>query len=242
MKRFYFGMELIFVFCLVLFIGCNTNENKKENEKTLDDTATLKTAELPYTSKKNNVLVIQHKVADFGNWKKLYDAYDSTRQSYGLHNYAMGRGINDTNIIVIFLKMEDMLSAKSLMNSTELKTRMKSAGVLGDASFMYMEVIFNDSSFIDQTARIMVTHKVKECSAWKKIFDGQKQERVKAGLIDRGIGYGIDEKNLVGIVFAVTDFKKASAYGNSPDLKDKMTAAGVDGIPTFFYYNLVQKY
>jgi hypothetical protein len=242
MKQFYFGLELFLVFSLALILGCNTNADKKENEKALDDTAALKTVELPPTSKKNDILIIQHKVANFTNWKTLYDAHDSVRLSHGLHNYVLGRGINDSNMIVIFLKMEDTLRAKALVNSTDLKNRMLKAGVLGVPSFMYLEVIFNDSSFIDQTARIMVTHKVKECTAWKKIFDEQKPERMKAGLIDRGLGYSLDDKNLVGIVLAVTDFKKASAYGNSPDLKDKMMAAGVEGAPTFFYYNIVQKY
>jgi hypothetical protein len=242
MKRFYFWLELILVFCVVLFFGCNTNKDKKENEKALDDTATLTTVELPPTSKKNDVLIIQHKVANFANWKKLYDAHDSIRLLHGLRNYAIGRGINDSNTIIIFLKMEDTLRAKTLVQSSDLKDRMQKAGFLGVPSFMYVEVIFNDSSFIDQTARMMVTHKVKEFTAWKKIYDDQKSERMKAGLIDRGLGYSLGDKNLVAIVLAVTDFKKASAYGNSPDLKDKMIAAGVDGPPTFFYYNVVQKY
>jgi hypothetical protein len=242
MKRFSFWLELILILCVALFFGCNTYRDKKENEKALDDTATSKTVELPPSSKKNDILIIQHKVANFATWKKLYDAHDSIRLLHGLHNYVLGRGINDSNMIVIFLKMEDTLRAKALIHSTDLKDRMQKAGVLGAPTFMYLEVIFNDSSFIDQTARIMVTHKVKECTAWKKIYDGQKPERMKAGLIDRGIGYGLDDKNLVGIVFAVTDFKKASAYGNSPDLKNKMMEAGVEGPPTFFYYNIVQKY
>jgi hypothetical protein len=242
MKRFYFWLNLILVFSMVFFSGCNTNIDKNEKEKAFDDTATLKTTELPTSSKNNNVLVIRHKIANFGNWKKHYEAHDSLRQLHGLYNYVIGRGINDSNIVVVFLKMEDVPRAKELMNSASQKKHMKESGVLDTPSFMYMEVIFNDSSFIDQTARIMVTHKVKECTAWKKIYDDQKPERMKAGLIDRGIGYSLDDKNLVGVVLAVTDFKKASAYGNSPDLKDKMMAAGVDGSPTFFYYNIVQKY
>jgi hypothetical protein len=242
MKRFYFGLKLIMVFCVVLLFGCSTNKERKENENVLDGTATLKTVELPPTSKKNNILIIQHKVANFTNWKKLYDAHDSIRLLHGLHNYVLGRGINDSNIVVIFLKMEDTLQTKALVRSTDLKTRMQEAGVLGVPTFMYVDVIFNDSSFLDQTARIMVTHKVKDGNAWKKIFDEQKPERMKAGLIDRGIGFSLDDKNFVAIVLAVTDFKKASAYGNSPDLKDKMMAAGVEDLPSFFFYNIVQKY
>ncbi len=47
---------------------------------------------------------------------------------------------------------------------------------------------------------------------------------------------------MVSIVFAVTDMKKVMAFLKSSDLKEKMTKAGVDGTPTSFFYNIVQKY
>ncbi len=242
MKRFHFCLPLVVVFSTVLFGGCNTVIDKIENENISDDSATYRVTELPTAAQKSNVLIIQHKIANYANWKNQYDADDSTRQSYGLKNYVVGRGINDSNIIITFLKMEDMQRASALMISDALKNSMQKAGVLDIPTFLYMEVMYNDSSFIDQTARILITHKVKECTAWKKIFDEQQPERMKAGLIDRGLGYSLNDKNLVGIVLAITDFKKASAYGNSPDLKDKMMAAGVDGQTAFFHYNIVQKY
>lgn len=50
------------------------------------------------------------------------------------------------------------------------------------------------------------------------------------------------DNHLASIVFAVTDMKKAKEFLNSKDLKDKMAKAGVEGPPTFFFYNIVQKY
>jgi hypothetical protein len=35
---------------------------------------------------------------------------------------------------------------------------------------------------------------------------------------------------------------KAKAFIASKDLKDKMTKAGVEGPPAFFFYKIVQKY
>ena len=119
---------------------------------------------------------------------------------------------------------------------------MQKAGVIGKPSFTYLDVVMDDNSPIDQTARLMVTHKVKDWDAWKKVFDDHKQARMDAGLIDRGLGYSDGDNHMVSIVFAVTDMQKAKAFMNSKDLKDKMAKGGVEGPPTFFFYNIVQKY
>ena len=88
----------------------------------------------------------------------------------------------------------------------------------------------------------MVTHKVKDWDIWKKEFDDHKKTRDEAGLIDRGLGYSVDDKHAVTIVFAITDMKKATDFMHSADLKEKMAKGGVEGEPTFFFYNIVKKY
>lgn len=140
------------------------------------------------------------------------------------------------------LKMADANKAKELTSPQSIKDRMKKGGVIGMPYFTYLNVMLNDSSKIEQTARIMMTHKVKDWDAWKKEFDSHKHARIDGGLMDRGVGYSVDDNDIVTIVCAITDMKKATAFLNSLDLKDKMAKAGVEGTPTFFYYKIVQKY
>ena len=141
-----------------------------------------------------------------------------------------------------FLKMEDANKAKALTASQGMKDRMKEAGVTGTPSFIYMEVVMDDNSPIDQTNRLLMLEKVKDWDAWKKVFDENKQLRIDGGLIDRGLGHAIDDNHLVSIVFAVTDRAKAKAFLQSKDLKDKMEKAGVEGKPVSFFYNIVKMY
>ncbi len=228
---------------LFFVFSCNSGEEKKADEPAADSTTTGKTTEPVIANvKPGNVLIIQHKVASFAKWKPAYDSHDSVRRSYGLTNYVVGRGTNDSNMAVVVLKMADANKAKELTSSQGIKDRMKKGGVIGMPSFTYLNVVMSDSSKIEQTARVMMTHKVKDWDAWKKEFDSHKQARIDGGLIDRGVGYSVDDNHIVTIVCAITDMKKATAFLNSQDLKDKMAKAGVEGTPTFFYYNIVQKY
>jgi hypothetical protein len=224
-----------------LLTSCNSPEEKTTTETTVDTTAAVKAPEPQPMTKPGNVLIIQEKVTNFAKWKPMYESNDSIRRSYGLSNYIIGRGMSDSNKLVVILRMDDPNKAKELTASQGMKDRMKKAGV-SNPTFSYLNVVLNDSTPIEQTARVMMTHKVKDWDAWKKVFDSHKQARIDAGLIDRGLGYSVDDNHMVSIVFAITDMAKAKAFLSSPDLKAKMTEAGVEGAPTSVFYNIVQKY
>jgi hypothetical protein len=250
MKQFKFLTTIPVALCMALFLfSCSSGGDKKTDETAADTTATTSTdttaakpAEPTPAAKPSNVLVIQHKVANFAKWKTEYESHDSVRRSYGLTNYVLGRGLNDTNMVMVALKMADVNKAKELTGSQGMKDRMKKAGVIGKPAFYYVDVVMSDSSTIEQTARLRVLHTVKDWDAWKKEFDSHKQARMDAGLIDRSVGYMDGDNHKVSIVFAITDMQKANAFLNSKDLKDKMASAGVVGPPTLFFYNVVQKY
>ena len=230
---------------LMLLSSCNSNDDKKTEDTTA--TATTTTEKAPETTpppKLSNVMLMQFKVTDFAKWQSKYELKerDSIRRAVGLTNYVVGRGLDDPKKVIVFLKMEDANKAKELTASQGMKDRMKEAGVTGTPSFNYMEVVMDDNSPIEQTNRLMMTHKVKDWDAWKKEFDDHKQVRMDAGLIDRALAHDINDNHQVEIVFAVTDMAKAKAFLQSKDLKDKMEKAGVEGKPVSFFYNIVKMY
>ena len=230
---------------LMLLSSCNSNDDKKTEDTTA--TATTTTEKAPETTpppKLSNVMLMQFKVTDFAKWQSKYELKerDSIRRAVGLTNYVVGRGLDDPKKVIVFLKMEDANKAKELTASQGMKDRMKEAGVTGTPTFNYVEVVMDDNSPIEQTNRLMMTHKVKDWDAWKKEFDDHKQVRMDAGLIDRALAHDINDNHQVEIVFAVTDRTKAKAFLQSKDLKDKMEKAGVEGKPVSFFYNIVKMY
>ncbi len=234
---------------LMLLSSCNSGDDKK-TEETTTNTATETTSapekapETTAPAKLSNVMVMQFKVADFAKWQSKYELKerDSIRRASGLTNYVVGRGLDDPNKVIVFLKMEDANKAKELTGSQGMKDRMKEAGVTGTPSFSYLQVVMDDNSTIPQTNRLLMIEKVKDWDAWKKEFDDHKQVRMDAGLIDRALAHDINDNHQVEIVFAVTDMAKAKAFLQSKDLKDKMEKAGVEGKPTSFFYNIVKMY
>jgi hypothetical protein len=187
----------------------------------------------------DKVAIIQHPVADYARWRPFFDADDSARKVFGLTAIGVGKGIDDPNQLIIYLKMEDTARANAFRNRPELKAAMDSGGVTGPPSFDYVNTVRNDTSNTDIKDRILVIHKVKDFDVWLKAFDDEGMETRKTfGLVDRALARGMDDPNMVYILFAVSDWDKANARMSSDELKKIMTDAGVEGAPTFVKYTL----
>ncbi|WP_052257211.1 hypothetical protein [Flavobacterium sp. AED] len=228
---------LILVFT-VAFLSCKNNKTEKaEPEKAMPkDTTTAVAVFEPF-----KVMVVKHKVADYDKWRKEYDAHDSIRTAYTISHYMVGRGADDANIIVTATKFLDLQKAKDFSQLPYLKEAMKKAGVIGKPEFSYYEVIRNDDTPIEQKDRLMITHKVKDFDAWLKVYDAEgTAKRMEEGFIDRGLARSIDDPNMVAIVFAITDMKKAKENINSEAKKKLMKDAGVVGAPEMFFYKIVE--
>lgn len=244
MKRFKFFSAITLVAGSLFFSSCNSGgKNTKEETVSKDTTATENTVkEIVAPAKPGNVLIIRHKVANFEKWKTAYEAHDSTRMAYGLHNYIIARGSKDSNTVMVVLKMDDTTKAKQFTALPNLKAAMKKGGVIGVPLFLYIDMQVLDTSSNAAPTRVIVTHKVKDWDAWKKSFDSHKQTRLDAGMTDRAIGYSVGDNHKVTVAFVINDMKKAEAFMASKDLKDKMAEAGVVGPPDIFFYNVAQKY
>ncbi len=223
---------------IMLLSSCGNNDEQKT--ETVSTDSTVAKTEAP--AKPQDVMIVMHKVANFDKWMAAYTSGDSMRLAAGLHDYIIGRGIEDNNSLLVAVRMDDAAKAKDFMVTPALKEAMQKGGVIGVPSITRLNVQMMDSTTNTATSRVIITHKVKDWDAWKKSFDSHKQTRVDAGLSDRAIGYDVDDNHMVTVVLAINDMTKAKAFMASQDLKDKMKEAGVEGEPKVFMYNVVKAY
>ena len=230
----------------VLFLSsCNSGKEKKVID-TETDTSTAKTVSpvTPLASSPGpaSIMIIKVKIANYAKWKLSYDGGDSFRLAHGLHNYIIGRGIEDSNMVIVALQMDDVNKAKEMGASKDLKDRMKRSGVKGTPAIDYVEAVMNDAGALRTATRLQVTHKVADWDKWKEVFDSYKQARGDAGILDRVVSYTVGDNKSVTLIFAIGDIDKAKIFFNSQDIKDKLTEAGVEETPDFFFFNNVEKY
>lgn len=231
---------------LLSFASCNNSE-QKTNESSADSTssANTTTSMAPASTiitAPENILVVMHKVASYAKWKPIYDGHDTARVSAGLHNFVIGRGVQDSNMVLVALRSDDTAKAKAFSKDPGLKKAMQKGGVIGAPTVALVTMVYQDTSQISTTLRASSMLTVKDWDTWLKNFKDGEQERKDNGIVIRAYGHDASDNHKVSIVSALTDSVKAMAYYKSDAIKKRMADGGVVGQPTRFFYHLVQKY
>lgn len=228
----------IITLSMLIFISCeNNNEiSAASNEKTFIKTTVPVADETPFFEP-FKVMAIVHTVKDFDEWRKVFNAHESTRVASGLTLRALARGTEDPNKVFIVLNVTDMKKAEAFTNSIDLKKVMQKANVTSKPEIIFANVVRLGKSPDEFKGRVRIGIRVKDFDAWLKVFDAEGKEiRASYGLIDRAIAQNVDNPNLVYLTFAVTDLQKVKARLNSPELKRLMDEAGVLTKPVIDFY------
>jgi hypothetical protein len=242
-------MGSLFCAALVFFLtscGGSGNDKTTVKDSTATDTAVKTSAAKPAISTiitaPQNMLIITHKVANYAKWKTGYDAHDSVRLAHGIHNYVIGRGVPDSNMITIALKIDDTAKAMSFVKDPGLKTVMQKVGVIGKPTISFVTETWQDTAIIDSKLRSRTMFAVKDWDAWQKGFEDGKQERIDNGITVRVIGHDLRDNKKVFLVTALLDTAKAFVYYKSDALKKRREASGVIGQPVRFLFRIAQHY
>jgi hypothetical protein len=245
MKLSRFASSLFYVGVVIFLTSCGSGGNEKtattDSTAMADSAAKMQAANTIITTP-TNMVVVTHKVADYAKWLAAYEGHDSARLAAGLHNYVIGRGFADSNMVLVALKVDDTAKAKAFAKDPGLKEAMKKGGVLGVPMISIMTDTWQDTAKLETTLRSVTTFMVKDWDAWVTGFEAGKQERMDNGITDRVIGHDLDDNKKVSIVTAVSDTAKAFAYYKSDALKKRRAESGVISEPVRFLFHIVKRY
>jgi quinol monooxygenase YgiN len=76
-------------------------------------------------------LFVRHEVADYGVWRKAFDAFAPTAKKSGAINGAVYRSADNANDVTVTHDFHSVAKAKAFAASPELKAAMEKAGVKG---------------------------------------------------------------------------------------------------------------
>src|SRR5258708_1293013 len=163
----------------------STYKTNRENNTPTSTTTTPAVSPATIFTAPKSMFVVTHQVSNFAKWKASYDSHDSMRLAFGLHSYVIGRGVEDSNTVLVAVKADDMAKAKAFAKDPSLKAAMQKGGVTGAPSMSFVTMTFQDTATINSTLRSRTTFTVKDWDAWQKAFEDGKQERIDNGLISR---------------------------------------------------------
>ncbi len=241
MKAIIKALKPLLAFSLLAVISsCNNNSstNDEAPAQTADTTAApaAPMAPQPSETKPMTVALMTHTVKDYAKWRPIFDGDSNNRKAGGLETIVVGREIDNPNNIMMAFTVSDLQKVKDFSNNPDLKEKMQKAGVVSKPDMLLLNVLrFNKDSKEKQW--VDVTHKVKNFDAWLKVFDAEgSAKRASDGLVDVLLARGVEDSNLVHLVFDITDMAKAKASMLSTEKKKLMMSAGVVGTPKIEFY------
>jgi quinol monooxygenase YgiN len=84
-------------------------------------------------------MMVQIKIKDYGEWKKVFDSAASVRKAGGEISHQIFRDASDPHKLTNIFKYESMAVAQKWAQSPELKAAMEKAGVQGPPSVTFLE-------------------------------------------------------------------------------------------------------
>src|SRR5580704_4992747 len=196
MKLYRFSTSQFYIGLVILLTSCGSGSNEKTTA--MDSTASADSAAKAQAvstivTTPQNMVVVTHKVADYSKWLASYEGHDSARLAAGLHNYVVGRGLEDSNMVMVALRCDDTAKAKAFVKDPGLKAAMKKGGILGAPMISFVTETWQDTGKTEITLRGRTSLTVKDWDVFVKAFQEGKQERMDNGLIDRVVGHDLDD-------------------------------------------------
>ncbi len=83
-------------------------------------------------------LMMQQEVADYEQWRMVFDSMETVRRSMGVRSDLILREVDNPHAITLIIEWDSHESARSWMADPRLREAMKEAGVLKPPTLTYL--------------------------------------------------------------------------------------------------------
>ena len=83
-------------------------------------------------------LWVRHKVADFSDWKRVFDSHSAAQQAAGLRVERVLRNMDNPNEVFLFFEVEDLEKARGFISSPDAAEGKQQSGVVDDPDVYFL--------------------------------------------------------------------------------------------------------
>ncbi|MEW5874348.1 MAG: DUF3764 family protein [Candidatus Zixiibacteriota bacterium] len=83
-------------------------------------------------------LLVHHKVADFDEWKRVFDSHATAQREAGLHIDRIFRGIDDPSEITLLFEVTNLERARAFVASSDVPRAQSQSGVIGTPEIRFL--------------------------------------------------------------------------------------------------------
>ena len=83
-------------------------------------------------------LMCKHKVEDYTQWRRVFDADAEAQRESGLHLLHVLRDTADPNLVVLFFRADDLSKARAFTDAPSASESAESSGVIGVPEMLFL--------------------------------------------------------------------------------------------------------
>ena len=84
-------------------------------------------------------IIVNHRVADYEPWLKVFEEHASMRQAAGFSNVHVWQGAGEPNNVFIYMEGDDLAKMQAFGQSEELKQAMQRGGVVSQPQYTLLD-------------------------------------------------------------------------------------------------------
>lgn len=184
-------------------------------------------------------VLIGHRVADFDEWKTVFDTHTQARREASCLGHYLKRGVDDPEMVYVYCLASDADRLRAFLDSDDLADAMQRAGVLGEPMITQMRPISRDLVSGRLLPGIIVMHEVQDYEAWRVLYDEFDDYRQANGIVGQAVSRAYDDPNRIIVYHQAEELDALRAFVESAELKETMERAGVVGEPDIRFIRVV---
>jgi hypothetical protein len=83
-------------------------------------------------------LLVRHKVADFTNWKRVFDSHAEAQRQSGLRIERVLRNLDDRDEVVLLFEVMDLEKARAFVSSPGVPRAKEQSGVVDKPDIYFL--------------------------------------------------------------------------------------------------------
>jgi len=176
-------------------------------------------------------VIISHEVADWATWKTQFDLHEGARKAAGFLGHHINRGLENPNLVSVYLAVSDLAKAKAFSTSPDLRAAMAAGGVKGAPTAVWVKPVTEQIVWDREVPGIIVSHTVANFDAWLAGYKAAAAVQKQGGIIGEAANQSLDDPNTAVVYHQAESHDTLKAFVANPGLKEAMQKAGVTSAP-----------
>ncbi len=83
-------------------------------------------------------MLVRHKVADYSQWKRVFDSHSTAQRQSGLRLDKVLRNLDQPNEVILFFEVTDLKKARGFVSSPEVPGSKDQSGVVDQPDIYFL--------------------------------------------------------------------------------------------------------